>query len=92
MMRWIPVAEEFPPVGVLVIVGRATSCVERNEPPFVGYIPLSAANGPLLWVRVRCIGHATDESHAGEVRATDFWLPVPQWEPDGVVLPGGWPA
>jgi hypothetical protein len=28
----------------------------------------------------------------GDVRAIDFWLPIPEWDPGCNVFLGGWPA
>ena len=79
MNSWIRAADEFPPIGRLVVAARV------GEQPFVAFVPIQPANtrGGLRWVRVSCGGLRSSDSDAGKVLETDRWLPVP--ETDGFV-------
>lgn len=79
---WIPVSEKRPADKVVVIVGQ--------DAPQIG----STTNFAGWLVNGKWFSFAPNEGlrDRGEMRATDWWLPIPEWPAGSGVVNGGWPA
>ena len=81
--RWIPVAEKLPAEMQTVIVGQILpeSGLYRK---FAGWL----RNG--VWHSY--LQSQETVADMGDLRAIDFWLPIPEWDPGANVFDMGWPA
>lgn len=88
MIRWIPVSDRMPEDGQQVVVGRAgrnfTAILRTN------YDSLFATNAK-TWLEL-VVDFRGTSFMVHDVRATDFWLPVPSESPGDNAMDGGWPA
>ncbi len=79
--RWIPVVEELPHDRVVVIVGQDNlNGGTRN---------FAAWRDGEEWLYC---DPATEKVERERVRATDFWLALPEWPAGSGVVCGGYPA
>ena len=80
---WIPIAEQMPNEMQTVVVGQIIPATGMYR-KFAGWL----RDG--VWY-----SYLQDQETVGEmgdVRAIDFWLPIPEWDPGCGVFLGGWPA
>lgn len=93
VIRWIPVAERMPSEREVVVVFQGESGVHGGR-VFAGFRHTDDS-GTACWYGhpVGLDGLPTWEvAECGDVRATDFWLPLPQEPPDHNCFDGGWPG
>lgn len=85
---WIPVVEKLPEERTVVIFSRAEpNGLYRN---FAGWLQdgswrAATPDQPLG-------GEIDGIVDMGDLRATDYWLAIPKWDPDSNVYDGAWPA
>lgn len=90
-IRWIPVVEQQPGERVVVIVGQDS--IRGGFRSFAGWIEGDCWYSYLPNPYAECDpGCPALVAEMGDVRATDFWLPIPTEHPQHNVVDGGYPA
>lgn len=78
---WMTVAEQLPAEKTVVIISVSTP--EKHNAIFAGWLEDGR------WKRV--VGGSPVVEDYAPLRATDWWLSLPEWEPE-CVYRGGYPA
>lgn len=82
---WTPIVEQLPPERQVVIVAQTE---DDGYHIYAGWLRTSHDGARRWWAYTPDILL----SMMGEVRATDFWLSLPQESPVGGCVRGGYPA
>jgi hypothetical protein len=87
---WIPIVEQSPADLQAVIVSQDTTSGHRT---FAGWIHDGCwYSGVPMSPLYTMFGDPGIIVEMGDVRATDFWLPIPAEHPQHNVVNGGYPA
>lgn len=78
VVGWITVAEQFPADREMVIACNNTHDKYRI---FAGWLDWDPADGQRHWHEFCPVRQTTLDR--GAIRATDYWLSLPVWPPDG---------
>lgn len=89
-IRWIPLVERSPDDRQIVIVGRDDH--KGRSRNFPAIYTTNEDDGSPAWVELAIDEHRDATLSIHDVRATDFWLPLPAEPPGFNCVDGGWPG